>query len=67
MVGKNVTLMSAGQQVNGVVKRIYEDEYAFHLEIAHDAVNYGGQLLTESDLFARKIDDWGSLNTVKLI
>ena len=67
MVGKEVTLMAFGEPVKGVVRRAFEDEYALRLEIHHEPVNYNGETYTESELFARKIDDWGSLNTVKLI
>lgn len=67
MVGKDVTLMAIGQSVKGNVKRIYEDEHCFHLEIEHEGVNYGDEIFKSSELFARKIDNWGSLNHVKVI
>jgi hypothetical protein len=67
MVGKKVSLIAYGKEVTGVVNRIFEDEDRFHLEIHHQAVVVDDEMIEASELFARKIDDWGSLNTVKLI
>jgi hypothetical protein len=67
MVGKEVTLITTGMKVKGVVKGFSEDTHGFYLDIDHEPVNWGGDYYTNMKPFARKIDDWGSLNNVNLI
>lgn len=67
MVGKEVTLNHTGLIVKGFVKEFKEDEHSFNLVIEHEPVNWGGEIYTTAYQFARKLDDWGSLNTVKLV
>jgi hypothetical protein len=67
MVGKQVTLITTGKKVKGIVTAFKEDQHAFNLVIEHEAVNWGGDYYTKSEPFARKCDDWGSLNNVELI
>jgi len=67
MVGKAVTLMVTGAEVKGTVKEFKEDEHGFDLVIEHEPVRWGKDTYTIAYCFARKIDDWGSLNNVKLV
>ena len=67
MVGKRVTLIVTGLEVKGVVIALMEDKHGFNLDIEHEAVNWGGDIYTRAYPFARKCDDWGSLNNVKII
>lgn len=67
MVGKEVTLVTTGLKVKGTVRSFTEDEHCFFLEIDHEPVNWGGDNYVSAQPFARKIDDWGSLNNVELI
>lgn len=67
MVGKQVTIITCGKKVKGIVKTFKEDKHGFYLVIEHEAVNWGGDYYTKSEPFARKCDDWGSLNNVALI
>lgn len=67
MVGKEVTIITTGKKVKGIVKAFKECQWAFNLIIEHEAVNWGGDYYTRSEPFARKCDDWGSLNNVALI
>jgi hypothetical protein len=67
LVGKKVMCPHSGLLVEGVVIGFSEDKHAFTLDIIHEPVNWGGMIFTRSNPFARKIDNWGSLNNVKLI
>lgn len=67
MVGKQVTLITTGLKVKGTVTAFKEDKHGFNLVIEHEAVNWGGDYYTKSEPFARKCDDWGSLNNVELL
>ena len=67
MVGKAVTIITTGKKVKGTVLEFKEDNHGFNLVIEHEAVNWGGDYYTKSEPFARKCDDWGSLNNVALI
>ena len=67
MVGKEVTIITTGKKVKGIVQAFKEDKHGFNLVIEHEAVNWGGDYYTKSEPFARKCDDWGSLNNVALI
>ena len=67
MVGKEVSVIITGATVKGTVKEFVEDEYTFKLIIEHEPVNWGGTIYTVAHNFARKCDDWGSLNTVKVL
>lgn len=67
MVAKKVSLIAYGQQTTGEVKRMFEDENSFHLEVHHEPVNFEGGTYSFCELAARKIDDFGSLNSVTII
>jgi hypothetical protein len=67
MVGKEVTLNVTGKIVKGTVRYFNEDTHCFYLSIDHEPVNWGGAMQAQAQPFARKIDDWGSLNNVNLI
>ncbi len=67
MVGKRVMCPHTGLLVEGVVMAFIEEEHSFNLDIEHKPVNWGGVYFTRSQCFARKMDNWGSLNNVKLI
>jgi len=67
MVGKNVTLVVTGMTVNGTVKEFKEDVHSFTLVVEHEPVNWGGDIYTVAHQFARKCDNWGSMNTVKVV
>lgn len=67
MVGKEVTLVTTGKKVKGTVREFSEDNKCFFLIIDHEPVNWVGENYTSHQPFARKIDDWGSLNMVELI
>lgn len=67
MVGKEVMCPHTGLQVKGKVIAFIEEEYSFSLDIVHEPVNWGGVYYTRSQCFARKMDNWGSLNNVKLV
>ena len=67
MVGKDVMCPHTGTSVKGRVRAFIEDEHSFVLDIVHEPVNWGGVYFTRSQCFARKMDNWGSLNNVKLV
>lgn len=67
MVGKAVTIITTGKKVKGTVLEFKEDKHGFNLVIEHEAVNWGGDYYTRSEPFARKCDDWGSLNNVEIL
>lgn len=67
MVGKEVTLITTGKKVKGLVIAFKEDKHAFNLVIEHEPVNWGGDYYKRSEPFARICDDWGSLNNVELL
>lgn len=67
MVGKAVTIITTGKKVKGNVIAFKEDKHGFNLVIDHEAVNWGGDYYTRSEPFARKCDNWGSLNNVEII
>ena len=67
MVGKEVMCPHTGLQVKGRVRAFIEEEHSFVLDIVHEPVNWGGVYFTRSQCFARKMDNWGSLNNVNLI
>ena len=67
MVGKQVTLITTGKEVKGVVTAFKEDKWSYSLVVEHEAVNWGGDYYSRSEPFARKVDDWGSLNNLKII
>lgn len=67
LVGKHITLMTIGKEVKGTVISFSEDKHGFNLEVDHEPVNWGGEIYVKSHPFARKMDDWGSLNHVKEI
>lgn len=67
MVGKPVTLIVTGAEVKGTVKEFTEDEHSFNLVVEHEPVRWGEDTYTVAHCFARKLDNWGSLNNVKPI
>lgn len=67
LVGQDVTLIVTGLRVNGTVKAFSEDKNSFRLEVEHEPVNWGGEIYTVAYPFARKFDNWGSMNHVKPI
>jgi hypothetical protein len=67
LVGKDVTVMVTGERVKGTVKEFQEDQHAFILVVEHEPVNWGGDIYTTATPFARKCDNWGSLNRLEVI
>lgn len=67
MVGKKVTVVVTGATVIGTVVEFKEDQYTFNLVVEHEPVVWGKDTYTKDSFFARKCDDWGSLNNTKLL
>ena len=67
LIGKEVKIMVTGLMVKGIVTGIYENENAKGIEVNHEPVNWGGEIYTNSTPWARKCDEFGSLQHAKLI
>ena len=66
-VGKNVSIIVTGERVNGVVKKYNETEHSFELEVDHEPVNWGGDIYTKANIWARKCDNWGSMKHLQVV
>lgn len=67
LVGKDVSVVITGLRVNGKVIGASEDRFGFHVEVEHEDVRWGNDIFKKSSLFARKCDNWGSLNNLRVI
>jgi len=67
LVGKNVSVIVTGERVNGVVKAFKENEYSFEVEVDHEPVNWGGDIYTKANIWARKCDNWGSMKHLQVV
>lgn len=67
LVGKQVTLMVTGERVNGKVLAFIETKYSFALKVQHEPVRWGNDIFTMAEPFARKCDNWGSLNNLRVV
>lgn len=65
--GKNVSVVITGLRVTGKVIGVTEDRFAFHVEVEHEPVRWGDDIFTKGSLFARKCDNWGSLNNLQVL
>ena len=67
LVGKQVTLMVTGERVKGTVLEFIESEFSFNLKVEHEPVRWGNDIFTNAEPFARKCDNWGSLNKLEVV
>lgn len=67
MLNKEVRLIVTGERVRGRVIGFKESKYSFSLEVEHEPVQWGNDIFTKAEPFARKCDNWGSLNNVEVV
>ena len=67
LIGKEVEIIVTGLMVKGIVTGIYENKHAKGIEVEHEPVYWGDQVLTNTISRARKFDDFGSLRHARLV
>lgn len=67
LIGKKVKCTVTGLEVDGVIVGLYEDEHSMGVTIEHEPVQWGEYTYTKLTSTARKGDEFGNLQYVKLI
>lgn len=67
LIGKKVEISVTGLIVKGIIKGIFENEYSKGIEVSHEPIQWGNQILTNTISTARKFDEFGNLRYAKLI
>tara|TARA_R110002020_G_scaffold464099_1_gene684505 strand:- start:185 stop:433 length:249 start_codon:yes stop_codon:yes gene_type:complete len=73
LIGKKVKCVNTGEEVNGVITDIYEDEEFIGVKIKHEPVRWGSDVYTTLSSTARKPSPFfpqgleGNLKYTKLI
>ena len=67
LIGKKVEIIVTGLMVKGIITGIVEDQFRKGIEVNHEPVQWGQDILTNTTSTARKYDEFGSLKNAKLI
>lgn len=67
MIGRKCTGIVFGELVQGTIIDIEETECSVVVYFSHKPVNWGGDIYTKSSNWARKRDQFGSLEHLTLI
>ncbi len=66
MIGRTCVGITFGELVHGVITDIEENEFSVTVYFDHEPVNWGGDSYTHSSNWARKKDEFGSLQYLTL-
>lgn len=67
LINKKVSIVVTGQRVTGTIKSIENDEHSKGMVVEHEPVHWGKDTFTNTRVWARKSDGWGSIINAKLL